>query len=500
MGGTGWQIASSVEDWFHQEVNARTAAFALERIVSGLQENVSSSWDFLRQLSEKKLHDQPESNEAVQGFDALNKALAPRSEIRSIEEELRDLPEECAVLGMSVSPRGELVAISLWRDGEDLHERCTVSEPGLGLMVTTGLAEVIKPIRADSSEARGVAADRAAGWSRLAAQLEPILREVLGPCVGHARHLRVFAPGSLRSLPLLGLTMEGTPLAARFGSISHLPSLGFERRVPIDRCASPYTVCTVATGHGYGETRFGEAAMGTLRRWFPPEIRAEAGRPEGADIFEARAIEQNSAQAEVIRFYGLGHDYALNSSAVGLLLPGPRTLMLSNLRRLVVPKVRAVEIWASLGGSAEMLTTVGYDGDRLPAFVRSFLMQGAAGVLDLAWPVHDLVKAMVAECFGATRRIGPQWEPFALARAVEYVRRTLARWQWESSGFTSKAQALGVLDRVRQAAAAEAGLDPQAVVPFAPLAEAPCLGASVEEMVAEVCRPVHLAAFRWWGA
>jgi hypothetical protein len=37
------------------------------------------------------------------------------------------------------------------------------------------------------------------------------------------------------------------------------------------------------------------------------------------------------------------------------------------------------------------------------------------------------------------------------------------------------------------------------VVAFEPLADAPSLGASVTEMIGEICQPVHLAAFRWWG-
>ncbi|MFH1464651.1 MAG: CHAT domain-containing protein [Pseudomonadota bacterium] len=500
LGGTGWLVANSVEDWFQHEANGRTAAFGLEQVVSSLQASVSSSWNFLQRFSDGDLREEIADRETAQGFDALCKALAPGAEIQDMEEELRDLPAYCAILGLTVTPRGELVAISLWRDDEELRERCFVSDFGVGLMAAAMLAELIKPIREDSSEARGRAGGRVEGWSRLVSQLDPILQEVLGPCADRSRHLRVFAPGALRSLPFLGLTLRGAPLFTLFGSISHLPSLGFDRRVPIGGEAHPYTVCTLASGHDHGETRFGEAAIGTLRRWFPPEIRAEAGRPEGADIFEATAVEAASERAEVIRFYGVGHGYALNPSTVGLLLPGPRTLMLANLRRLVLPRTRAVEIWASLGGSAEMLTTLAFDGDRLPSFVRSFLMQGAAGVLDLAWPVHDLVKAMVAECFGATRRLGSQWEPFALARAVEYVGRMLVRWKLEASGFATKEQALGVLDRVRMGAAAEAGLDPRAVIPFAPLADAPSLGATVEEMVAEVCDPVHLAAFRWWGA
>ena len=141
-----------------------------------------------------------------------------------------------------------------------------------------------------------------------------------------------------------------------------------------------------------------------------------------------------------------------------------------------------------------------FDGDTLPGFVRSFLMNGAAGVLDMAWPAHDLVKAMVAECFGALRRLGPLWEPVALARAVSWVGTILAHWHAAAHGFGTKKEALQWLDGARMSAAQQANLDPRAVIPFAPLANAPSLPASVDELVAEICEPVHLAAFRWWGA
>jgi hypothetical protein len=75
----------------------------------------------------------------------------------------------------------------------------------------------------------------------------------------------------------------------------------------------------------------------------------------------------------------------------------------------------------------------------------------------------------------------------------------LKGWRSASGEFRSKAMALRWLDLARRHAAQQAGLDPRAVVAFEPLADAPSLGASVTEMIGEICQPVHLAAFRWWG-
>jgi hypothetical protein len=107
---------------------------------------------------------------------------------------------------------------------------------------------------------------------------------------------------------------------------------------------------------------------------------------------------------------------------------------------------------------------------------------------------------MVAECFGATRRLGPLWEPVALARAVGWVALVLEQWKRESAAFETTEAALRWLDETRMGAAHQAKLDPRAVVPFERLASAPSLPRTVEELVTEICQPVHLAAFRWWGA
>lgn len=500
LAATAWMVATAAEDWFNIELSGRTAAFQVELLVSGLQKNASRWWELIRESVDGELREELHEQGASAGIDALHELLDPDAEIRLVEARLRELPEWCVVLGLSVAGTGELVSLALWRDGKELRERSHVTSSGTGIKVAAHLAEVLKPRPDDCSPQHGRAGERSRAWASLLATLEPILGEVLGPAVSRERHLRIFAPGTLRSLPALGLTIGGAPLWTQFASVSLLPSLGFERRVPARGNAHPFTVCTLAAEHDQGETRFGEASIGTLRRWYPPEVVAEATRPVGRDIVEADAIQGVHEQANVVRFYGVGHPWALNHSTAGLSLPGGRAFTLASTRRMTLPEAAAVEIWAAVGGSSEMTSTMAFDGDSLPALVRSFLMNGAAGVLDIAWPAHDLVKAMVAECFGAVRRLGPLWEPVALVRAVGWVSQTLAVWREESAGFTTKAEALRWLDMSRMMAAQKAHLDPRAVIRFEPLADAPSLPGGVRELVEEVCQPVHLAAFRWWGA
>ncbi|MFH1464650.1 MAG: CHAT domain-containing protein [Pseudomonadota bacterium] len=500
IGLTGWLVATSIEDWFDVPLVGRTAAFQVERLVSRLLQHIQGQWRSLGQATGAMIREKGDLAPLAHARDRMFDFLDPDAEIRTLEFRLRELPEGLVVLGLMVAWGGQLLAMSLWREGGELRERVHVSEPGDGARLAVRLAEILRPLPEDVFPERGRAGPRAAAWTQLTMSLDPILQEVLGPCASPQRHLQVFAPGALRSLPALGLTLGGEPLHACFASISHLPSLGFERRATGDPTTHTFTVCTLAPEREDGETRFGEAAIGSLRRWFPPEVRAEVLQPEGPDIVEVEAMEAVRERAQVVRFYGVGHPSARNPATVGLRLPGGRTLGLPHTRRTCLPNARAVELWASVGSGAEMLTTLAFDGDHLPALSRSFLMNGAAGVLDLAWPAHDLVKALVAECFGAIRRTGPLWEPFALAQAVHWVRQTLAVWRSHAPRFATKADALHVLDLVRRKAAAEAGLDPHAVIPFAPLSDAPSLGETVEEMIAEVCHPVHLAAFRWWGA
>ncbi len=500
LGLPGWLVATSVEDWFDVPLEGRTAAFQVERLVSRLQGDIQGQWAAFRHSVSSVVRDSSDGEEYGLVRNQMLDAIDPDAELRILEARLRELPDGFALLGLMVAAHGQLVALSLWRDGADLHERVHVGEPGQGAELVARLAQVLNPLPQDHFPERGQAATRAGAWDQLAASLDPVLQEALGPCASTQRHLWVFAPGPLRALPALGLSIEGAPLGARFGSVSHLPSLGFERRVSIGGTKSPFTVCTLAPEREDGETRFGEAAIGTLRRWFPPEVRAEVLQPEGMDIVEVETIEAVRTHAEVVRFYAVGHPFAQNPSTVGLRLPGGRTLGLPHTRRACLPNARAVELWACGGSAAEMVAALSFTGDHLPALTRSFLMSGAHGVLDLAWPVHDLVKAMVAECFGAIRRTGSMWEPDALAQAVESTRQTLMVWRSHSHRFSTKTEALHILDLVRMKAAKEAGLDPQAVLPFSSLADAPSLGETVQDMITEACHPAHLAAFRWWGA
>jgi hypothetical protein len=62
-------------------------------------------------------------------------------------------------------------------------------------------------------------------------------------------------------------------------------------------------------------------------------------------------------------------------------------------------------------------------------------------------------------------------------------------------------QVLEQLDQLRRTAAAIVfNIDPGQLVPFADGADSPLVAnLSGEQLVEELCQPVHLAAFRWWG-
>jgi hypothetical protein len=120
-------------------------------------------------------------------------------------------------------------------------------------------------------------------------------------------------------------------------------------------------------------------------------------------------------------------------------------------------------------------------------------------VLDLAWPVHDVVKALVVEQFAILRESENGPDSLLLGAAVCMVEEVLERWRSMSAGFTDVRMALRSLDDFRRYSANSSGLDPRAVVPFEPLYEAPCVATSVAELVGVLTRPSQLGACRWWG-
>ena len=160
-------------------------------------------------------------------------------------------------------------------------------------------------------------------------------------------------------------------------------------------------------------------------------------------------IELQAHRLGHLRLYGLGWGCALNESSTGLALVGGRVLHQSNLRGVLFGNSPCVEIWASTSQG-----TIGapsrHDRDRIPGLTWAFLAGGASGVVDLTWPVHDLVKALVCEQFGIHNIHGPVHGGNNLIAAVSRVAEMLSIWRPMALKTGSVSEALSLLDGIRQ--------------------------------------------------
>lgn len=355
-------------------------------------------------------------------------------------------------VGLCASPQGELTGVVVWRTRGGVEQRALCTRSRLGDEVRHLLAGLLGADHAAPPGARG----------RLAAELLPALRgflaELLPTSPPPGLHLQVLAPGALRALPLLGLVLQAG-LSARCQSLVHMPTwpvAGALELVPAP--GPPRWACALQPPGG-----FGAAAIGTLRRAAPPhEVDGE--------VLKRPPFGRGAGGPTFLRLYG----DALPFTAADVSAP--------------CAGLTEVELWgwARDQGGGEVRQVQRDDDDRLPGLVRALLLAGVRGVLDLAWPVPDLVRALVCERHGLLRAMG-HGGPVALRRAVLEWQGGL--WALRRTGLRGAA-ALGWLDLRRRQAAAELGLDPGWVAPLQGAAPAPDLD--------EVTRPSHLLAFRYF--
>jgi hypothetical protein len=291
----------------------------------------------------------------------------------------------------------------------------------------------------------------------------------------------------------------GAPLRDLFAGVGSLPHSGFEQTLLGPPAAPPYTACVLGVDEA-PETPFGSAAVATIRAAYPPDLIAEPARPRGTLLDEVDAIEGAATRIRSLRIYG-GRTYAtLNPTTEGVRLRGSRTFSTTNLAATLLPRCETVELWASTGSLGEARGIMDGDRDVMPRLVRAFLLGGAAGVLDLAWPVPDLVVALVYEQYAHLRVVrAADGDPGAvtLRMALQVVADRLAQWERACVSAPSVRAALEVLDHARREDLRETGRAPSLAIPFASCHHAPKGPAA--PFLEYTCRPVHLAAFRWWG-
>ncbi|NOK34632.1 CHAT domain-containing protein [Corallococcus exercitus] len=466
----------------------RTAAFAVVQAQARLENESLETWERILDFDRLVRRDLNLKNQ--QGLTGMLAAL----KLESNEEWLANLPEGFGVLGLTLVEGEHLLVAACWNDGAGPQGRtwCVKAE---GLQVA--LRDLLLPDAPDFSGQRGVStASRKEAWSRLEAIFSPVLSSLME--VGQVKKRLswgVIAPGALRPLPLLGIRLsDGRLVAEAVAALFHLPSLGFGAPGPAG--PSDGMACIAFPDREGGSTAFGEATLRGSRRAHPPErmlgLYPEAEQPSLVQVRET------VGRCEALRFYGVGLGSAFTDSSTGIRLSSQEGLMASHLHGLSLSSCRVVELWAATAGMADVERVMTDDADRVAGLAARLLAHGAQAVIDLAWPVHDVVKALVCELFGwESRRSGRYAE--CLAVALDGASVILEQLQ-ELPATASRQDVLRRIDEVRTYLALNRWGVTTPLEPFEALADAPLVGAlSGAELISELSQQVHLGAFRWWG-
>lgn len=490
---TAWSLADACDAVLNGEAGARTAAFDVVRASTLAEKSLRQFWESLL-----KVEQQAQAHFGTDERVGPSVLLQPGRLLQGNEGLLRSLPAGHAVLGLCLNGSGGLLIMACWNAG---HERGQWTSRIQGLEIQEGLLELLSPSPEDATPERGCSASRHESWARVERALGPAL-ETLFQQAQRGGPLRwgVLAPGALRPLPLLGLRVGGSLLADQVVALSHLPALGFMPLERLSQGSQEYTACLLARESKGGTTRFGAAVVETLRSLYPPALIVDPKQLRGTTIVEVDALEPQAARLRTLRLYGVGGIGSLNDTTAVLHLEGGRALRERNTHGMPMPGCEVVELWACTAGSSDRCRVLLDHEDRIPGLAASFLACGAAAVIDLAWPVHDVVKALVCEHYELERRRrghGPE----VLARAVVRTASMLERLRQEAAG-RSVREVLDSLDAMRQhAAVLHYNVDLRRFMPFAGGAHMPPVaGLTGDALLEEICQPVHLGAFRWWGA
>ncbi|NMO18123.1 CHAT domain-containing protein [Pyxidicoccus fallax] len=492
---TAWSLDELCNAREHRPAQVRTAAFEVVLASALLEEEALQRWTALRDAETEATRQHGDE------IPLISRGLVSGRELRVNEDSLRELREGEAVLGLSLTPMGpagELLVMAVWNDGAERGQQVLRIEAG---RVLAGLHGLLKPDPVDGGPRRGEAGPRGPGWCLVEEALAPALKTLLRSAQ-RRRKLRwsLLAPGALRALPLLGLRVGGRPLAAQVDSLAHRPSLDFYPMADSKRAQrKDFTACLLAREQEDGTTCFGEAAVETLRRLRPPEFVVDPREFRGSTVVEVDALERAAPGIRTLRLYGVGGLESLNDTMALLRLEGRRALRERNTHGTLLSRGDVVELWASTAGGADLKRLFRDDTDRIPGLARSFLANGACAVIDLAWPVHDIVKALVCEGYGMARmRMGHS--AHALVQAITRAADLLAQLR-KQGHHGSVPEVLAALDWLRRDSAHRLfQVDSARLVPFASGAASPAVAhLSGAELVEELSQPVHLGAFRWWG-
>lgn len=398
-----------------------TLTFGAERLLSSQMNGISRA----------RIPD--EVREQVRG-------LAPPRRLIDGEAWLKALPANTVMIAGILDGVHRLTLVAVRQQPGGAVQRSWRSPPRAGLVLAHSLALMLGP---DGPEP----VERLVHWGAIRKILEAGLAELLDSKIcRRAEQLIVLVPGALRRLPWAGLELQGTSLFRRFRAISHLPTLGFSgRSVP-----APGPIVTV-----HGETTPHHAAV------LEAVDRADGATSTRIELARSSAIDDTIGSRRDwrrIRLFGAPAHNATDEMC-GVSLTHDFVFMPRNLDETKVAACAAVEFW-----TAPLPWTVSRQihgqRDALPRLVQAGLETGAAGVLDIAWPVPERLKIIV------------------YARHADACRRGLPPAQALVAACREVDDALSADDANRRATLLDWG----------------CGGIATNPDDRK-----HLAAFRWWG-
>lgn len=462
--------------------SARTAAFCAVRLATGITEEVLRVWQKLR-TAQERLEEQVGAKDHKP---SIGQIFDPHMDIKDWTRRLRTLPVGQAILGMFVGAMDTIWCALCWNDGQGTQERLASSAPGVASQASCLLLDLTTATEGTELQQR---------WRRLQGILQPLLDSVLGGAASGAKlHLLILAPGAFRALPWVGLHMDERPLWDAFGSVSLLPALG----LPGPRWRGESTLKTACWLAGCdmaeGETRFGQAAVKTLRQEFSPQWILDVHDVE--QMLPIHSLLKQGGQVECLRLYGM--DSYLRDTGTAASFNCGRGQVFSPLQLIgPLPRCQLAEVWAATAGWSEQELLGRDDADLIPGVAGVLLAHGVGLVLDLAWPVPDLIKALVCEIYTCYRELTDFFPAQALSMAIGQTKMILNEWYRHRESFTSIREALAWLDEERKQ---HYGGRPMAGPRFTAFADIPLIDdGQPADFIAGLCAPVHLAAFRFWG-
>lgn len=441
----------------------RAAAFAALRHRQALANNLAERFGPFLALAK----DSPDV------ADQIREWLRPLVKLEEHEAGFRGMQPGYGTIGVFSAPMGRLGMVAAWNAGQGLRQTTVaIAAPG-------ALATLLAPIR--------TSAERAAVFTKLLETLREPLGRLLGEALqGSALVWSVLAPGPYRSLPWLGLYAGSVRISDRVQALTHIASI--TKLAPIPPSKRLRLASWLAASPAVGGLPFTAQVERALRRWRPVDVQLENAPPDGMRIGEVDRLEIEAPRLDVCRICAVANPVAESAAVAGLAIDRGRTFTAWNLIQTLWARGGRVELWTDHHTMDDVVLANGRGADRLPGLVGPLLAGGAMSVLDLAWPVHDLVKALVLEQYG--------WRgggAVALREAVVGVRSMLASWRPEAAAAPNVARALELLEHRRKQHAAALGVPTAAVAHF----DSPDI--FLGDFVADVCAPVHVAAFRWWG-